>query len=77
MLNELEFRLAVCTIMTWAQFMYICRSPTRLNHVHAKSAFPAGASTGIVKVYDGLSGQDPIMDLITLKVFPRSYDSEN
>lgn len=34
-----------------AQFMYISRFPTLLNHVHARVAVPVGKSVGIVKLY--------------------------
>jgi hypothetical protein len=59
-------------IVTQAQFMYISRFPTSLNHVHAKRAFPEGAKDGIVKGYVVVIGQPPIMLLMTLKVAPLS-----
>lgn len=38
-------------MVTRAQFMYISRSPTRLNQVQAsKAESEAGASTGMVKL---------------------------
>jgi len=46
-------RLAVelPVMVTGAQFMYISRLPTLLNHVHAMVALPAGTESGMVKLY--------------------------
>lgn len=66
------------SIVTRAQFMYISRLPTWLNHVHAKRAsVEDGASLGIVKLYFVVKGHPPIIDSMTLKVFPLSYDNDN
>lgn len=38
-------------ILIGAQFMYISRLPTLLNHVQANTASPAGRAFGILKLY--------------------------
>ena len=67
-------------MVTGAQFMYISRLPVLLNQVHAKMASPAFVSAGTVKSKspgpEGLT-QPPSMDLMTLKVFPLSKESES
>jgi hypothetical protein len=65
-------------IVTDAQFMYISRLPTLLNHVQAKSAEPVVTSEGIVKsqLDVPVGGQPPTYDWMTVKVFPLSNESE-
>ena len=49
-----------------------------LNHDHDKRTdLDVGAKVGIVKSYDGVRGQPPIMDLMTLNVSPLSYESDS
>ena len=58
--------------------MYISRFPISLNHVQANKAnCEDGAKLGIVKLYVVVIGQPPIMDSMTLKVCPLSYDRDN
>ena len=58
--------------------MYISLFPISLNQVHAKRAdVDDGANVGIVKLYAVVIGQPPIMDSITLKVSPLSYESDS
>jgi hypothetical protein len=58
--------------------MYISRVPISLNHDHAKSAdSEGGAKLGTVKLCVLEVGHPPIMDSMTLKVCPLSYDRDN
>jgi hypothetical protein len=65
--------------VTWtrAQFWYMFWSPMRLNHDQLSSTeSDDGAKSGIVKSYFRANGHPPIIDSMTLKVTPLSYERD-
>jgi len=53
---------------TGAQFMYISRLPTLLNHVQASVAVPVGSVVGMVKLY--VSGSTSVAESPLLPSMP-------